>query len=512
MATRAQSSAFWRACTLVFLGFAVLWMAPAPASAQIDRDLQVSDITFSPAPTPGTRTLATARLTNAGRYSTGSFDICWYLDSTPYCGGHASLGGGATSSDNVYFTWDVTPGDHVLRYDADVANVVAEDTETNNSYQVSVRNGVVVPLPDLHVYSLAVGSLRVGDATVIDAGLRNDGDASSGNFNIRWLVDGIERAPGGHSSLGPGQTSTGNVHFYWTPDSPGTHVVRFEADYDGIVLESNETNNGFEVSVTVAPRPKPDLVVDDISFSSPPTLGEQTTATARLRNAGETDAGGFDICWYLDGTPYCGGHGPLPAGATSGDNVYFTYAPTPGTHTLRYVADSGNTIDETNEGNNGYQTTFTTRAPDLVVEAITFSTPPALGQQTVATARLRNGGSVGTGVFDICWDLDGTPACGGHNPLAAGATSTDNVYFTFTATAGTHILGYAADVGGQVAESDEGNNAFTTTFTTRQADLLAEAITFSTAPYVGQQTVLSARLRNVGSAESGPFNVRWLLD
>ncbi len=55
MATRAQSSAFWRASTLVFLAAAVAWIAPAPALAQIDRDLQVSDITFSPAPTPGTR-------------------------------------------------------------------------------------------------------------------------------------------------------------------------------------------------------------------------------------------------------------------------------------------------------------------------------------------------------------------------------------------------------------------------------------------------------------------------
>ena len=512
MATHAQSSAFRRGYTFALLVLATLSLAPAAAVAQIDRDLRVSDITFSPAPIPGTQTVATARLTNAGRFWSGPFNIKWFLDGVQVgYGQHSSLGPGATSTDNVYFTWNVTPGDHILRYDADVDQHVAEDSEVNNSYQVRVVNGQVIPLADLYASSMGRGTPRVGEETVITAGLRNIGDTGSGGFNIKWFVDGAQMGYGSQSSLAAGEVR--DVDFYWTPAAPGDHLVRFEADVDGHVLESNETNNAFQLSVAVL-QALPDLVVDAISFSSPPTLGEETVATARLRNGGQTASGEFNVKWFLDGAQVgYGRHISLAPGETSSDNVHFTFTPTPGTHTLRFVADADGEVNEADETNNAVQASFTTRLPDLVVDAITFSAPPTLGQETTATAQLRNLGQAVSGGFNIRWVLDGVEAGrGSHRSLAPGETSDDNVYFTFTATSGTHTLRYEADVDGHVPESNEGNNGFTTTFATRQADLLVDAITFSSSPALGETTTATARLRNAGQLASGEFNVRWLLD
>jgi 16S rRNA (guanine527-N7)-methyltransferase len=132
--------------------------------------------------------------------------------------------------------------------------------------------------------------------------LRNDGAVASGPFSVKWIVDGAP-AVGGHDSLDPGQISTGNVNFDWTPSTSGLHTLRFEADFDLRIEETNEGNNAFQVTVNLGGPAQADLVVDDISFSSPPEVGVETLATARLRNLGATGSGGFEVRWTLDGGP-----------------------------------------------------------------------------------------------------------------------------------------------------------------------------------------------------------------
>lgn len=102
---------------------------------------------------------------------------------------------------------------------------------------------------------------------------------------MRWRLDGVEIAAGSHAPLGAGQVSTDNVTLFWTPSSPGTHRLRFEADTGDFVIEHNETNNAFEARISVAAA-LPDLLVDDISFSSTPRLGELTVATVQVTTAG----------------------------------------------------------------------------------------------------------------------------------------------------------------------------------------------------------------------------------
>ncbi len=487
------------------------------ALAQSEPDLVVSDINFSSTPTPGVPTLATATLRNAGTWSSGPFNIKWFVDGVQVgYGAHASLPAGQISTGNVKFTWTPTSSDQVLRYDADVDGNVVEESEANNSYQVRVRNGLKVPLADLFAYGVQYGTFRVGEPGTAKATLRNVGTVSTGVFNIKWFVDGVQKGYGEHANLLPGAISNDNVTFYWTPTTAGWQVLRFVADVGQDVLESNETNNFIEATVLVQAS-RPDLLVDAISFSSPPTVGEATIATARLRNVGSSATGDtFNIKWFLDGAQVGYGlHNALGAGQTSTHNVYFNWTPaSAGNHTLRYVADVDGDITESNETNNAFDVPVAVLAPDLVVNSILFPAPPTLNQPTVFEAYLRNLGPVATGEFNIKWFLDGVEVgYVRHAALGAWQRSTDNVYFNWTPTSpGTHSLRYVADVDGEVAEDDETNNAHQISISVRGPDLVVNSILFPSPPTVGQPTVFQAFLRNLGWAASGEFNIKWFLD
>jgi subtilase family serine protease len=82
------------------------------------------------------------------------------------------------------------------------------------------------------------------------ARLANVGRAPSGGFNVKWFLDGAQVGYGSHTSLAPGQISHGNVRFDWRP-TRGRHTLRFEADVDDQVQESDETNNAATVTVVV---------------------------------------------------------------------------------------------------------------------------------------------------------------------------------------------------------------------------------------------------------------------
>ena len=437
----------------------IMYLSPKRA------DLELSDISFTLSPTAGVQTTAVARLTNIGEVASGSFNVKWFLDGVQVgYGGHTSLAPGEVSTGNVRFDWTPTAGQHTLRFSADVDNHVQEGNETNNSFELTV-NVPEPPTPaDLKVSGITFTSYpKAGVSTTAIAQLSNVGGSDSGVFSVKWFLDGAQVGYGGHSSLAPGEVSSGNVRFTWTP-TPGVHTLRFVADADNHVTESNEDNNSYQVTFSVlAP---PDLKVSGITFTSYPKAGVSTTAVAQLSNEGESASGVFAVKWFLDGVQVgYGGHSSLAPGEVSTGNVRFTWTPTPGVHTLRFVADSDNHVAESNEYNNSYQVTFGVLGfPDLQVSGITLSPYPKVGVTTTATARLANVGQSASGGFNVKWFLNGVQVgYGYHAPLGAGQVSTDNVRFTWTPTPGVHTLRFEADVDKQVAESNENNNSYQVT-------------------------------------------------
>jgi subtilase family serine protease/PKD repeat protein len=486
-------------------------------------NLVVTDITLASPPIAGVPNVATARLTNVGSSTTPIFNIKWFLDGQEVgYGSHAPLGPGQTSGDNVFLRWTPSSSSFRVRYDVDVDRFVSETNERDNSYQALYLNGARQPLADLIVEDLSLNNTpRVGVETIVTATLRNAGSASSGGFNIRWFLDDGEVGYGGHSSLAPGQTSGDNVRFFWTPSSMGSHRIRYEADVDGHVVESNEINGILEESVSVGGG-LADLVVEDLTFSNSPRVGEETIVTARLRNQGQSSTGGFNIKWFLDGGEVgYGGHASLGPGQVSGDNVVFHWTPvSSGSHRVRYDADVDGHVEESNEGNNSLEREVSVQgvgAADLAVLDVNLSAPPRIGEQVRVQALLRNLGTEPSGNFNIKWfQNDAEVGYGQHSSLAAGATSNDNIFFFWTPTApGTYRFRYQADADGHVQESNESNNSFERSFTVAApnlADLAVDDLSFSPAPSVGIQTVVTARLRNAGTLDAPQFNIKWFLD
>lgn len=105
---------------------------------------------------------------------------------------------------------------------------------------------------------------------------------------------------------------------------------------------------------------------------------------------------------------------------------------------------------------------------DLSPTPITHA-PAVIARGTVVTfdSGVRNGGTAGTGGFNVKWFVDGVQVgYGGHAGVAAGATVlAGNSAYTWTATAGTHTIRFALDVDGHVLESNEGNNSIAVTVT-----------------------------------------------
>jgi hypothetical protein len=109
--------------------------------------------------------------------------------------------------------------------------------------------------PDLAPTAITFDPAKVvANSTVhFDSGVVNTGDAESGVFNIKWLVDNHEvGAYGSHASVPAGATVLdGNSQFDYTFPSAGSYIVEFRIDVDGHVAESNENNNTTSVTVAV---------------------------------------------------------------------------------------------------------------------------------------------------------------------------------------------------------------------------------------------------------------------
>lgn len=106
-----------------------------------------------------------------------------------------------------------------------------------------------------------------------------------------------------------------------------------------------------------------DLEVTKIEpFVAPVCAGSSPTFRADIRNNGSAESGFFGIRWEADGQIFDGGHISIPAGATDTHDHIWSQGSVPpiaqGVHTIRFIADFGDGIAETNESNNEITLTF----------------------------------------------------------------------------------------------------------------------------------------------------------
>lgn len=140
------------------------------------------------------------------------------------------------------------------------------------------------------------------------------------------------------------------------PSTPGTYKGYFKLrSPEGIVFGLGASaQNPFWVEIVVPAVAQPDLIITAMTFSDDPVVqGDPFTVTVKVKNQGTADAGAFSVQWWSSwAVVSCNWTVPsLAAGAQTTLTCDYTYGGW-ANYTVKAVADSGNLVAESNEGNN----------------------------------------------------------------------------------------------------------------------------------------------------------------
>lgn len=263
-----------------------------------------------------------------------------------------------------------------------VVSAVNAGGESANSSQVSATP-IAPALPDLIVTAItwSPASPVTGQAVTFSATIKNQGTVATPAgviHGVSFSVDGtqVNWSDTSTTSLAAGASRTVTANSgpsgssTWT-STTGTHSVVATVDDINRMAESNESNNTFTNSMTVAVGP-PDLIVTAITWSpASPVAGEAVTFTATIKNQGTGPSPGgiiHGVSFWVDGAQVNWSDTSttsLAAGATraltanSGPTGSSTWTATTGTHSIRAFVDDVNRIAESDENNNNFTNSMT---------------------------------------------------------------------------------------------------------------------------------------------------------
>lgn len=251
-------------------------IAPTPTpspSPVLQPDLVITKVT--PSITPGHLRID-YQIKNQGTAQAGENSSSFYIDGKYYWEADTvpPLVPGQSLSRTFYYGWTCTGESHEFKVCADSPNSISESNENNNCQTATFVCPTPTPIPSpmpsptpSPMANLQVSDIRFykprttiettpeeGKLVTCFAVLKNTGNKDTGVFNVKWFLDGEQVGYGSHGNLPPNnQESQGNVRFDWTPKREG-HTLKFVADVDNHVKESNEYDNQIEKIVYVKPR------------------------------------------------------------------------------------------------------------------------------------------------------------------------------------------------------------------------------------------------------------------
>jgi len=462
-----------------------------------------------------------------------TFDIDGSVIGTPTAPGIAAFGVQTRSAN-----WPVaTPGWHTAT--ATLAPLVLETLLANNTASVSF----FVEGPDLTLANLTVetafyastgaaggrsgtipanlgrrlavgfevanwGTILAASGTrVVAYNTSTEGGPASGAAFLDVVLPAI--SPGGAEPLS----------FTWdAPVTPGTSYFTIAADADGTLVETDETNNTFYVSVaTDGPDLTPTAVrvtgavvaefpdPAGVNFQSPALLipmGAAVSVELNVTNLGRVAANeSYDVVFTNTSGPGGPASGPAfatasqPAGQAVGQTrgpilAAWTAPLVPGLYSVNLTADPGDSVVEISETNNTFVLTFDVSGPDLVPAGVTGTTLVSVGASVSLSSLAANTGPLGSAPFGADWILDNATAFAslGSAALPSGGSTWMNA--SWMAVSGNHSLCLVLDPSGAVAEIDETNNGACLAIEVREAPLTT--LTVGTPQVLGTPVRIAA--------------------
>jgi subtilase family serine protease len=257
----------------------------------------------------------------------------------------------------------------------------------------------------------------------------------------------------------------------------------------------------------------PDLIIESLALSpESPSIGDMLAFTVTIKNQGDDRAAAEQLACLIDEHPLSTiPVEPVDAGATAVKTV--TWKAQAGPHVFRAVIDSNDRVAESNENNNDKTYAFSVLAPDLTIDAISWTpAEPAVGDEVTFSIAVVNRGDKRAGVCHLDFSVDGNSR--GYTPIyGVEAGASVNETYTWIATQGVHDVRADIDVFHQVTESDEANNSTEATCATALPDLTISSITM-TPDVISENTtvVFYVDITNQGSSRAGSSSVTFYIE
>jgi subtilase family serine protease len=396
-----------------------------------------------------------------------------------------ALAPGASSSASVTLALPASAGVGlyfvIARADADA--VEAEALETNNTSARSLTLG-----PDLVSSALTVpASAGAGSAIIVTDTVANRGGGAAGASTTRFYLsantalDAGDVALGGSRAVGglaPDGTSAGSAAVVVPAGTAtGSYYLLAKADADGMVPESQETNNVAARLIRIGG----DLTVSAMTSPSKAAAGATIAVSDTTANTGAGTVEASTTRFYLSANSLldasdrllAGGRAvpALTAGASStgATSVAIPAEVVVGAYYLIAKADADDAAAETQENNNTLARAIAV-GPDLRVSSLTVPFNVVAGATFTVNETTQNQGggsalasttrfylSINCSVDASDVLLDGSRAV---PALAGGASSAGSTALVVTAgtAPGTYYVIAQADGAGVVAETSEANN------------------------------------------------------
>lgn len=436
-----------------------------------------------------------------------------------------SLAGGGSRT-ITYSDPSFTPGVHQIKVVTDTDADVAEFDEANNEITFSIT----VIAPDITITDVKTDPtfMNNGTTTKFTAALKNTGKAT-GTFNVRFTVNGVQvGAVKSVSGIGENSTTTVISDVYSVTNNINTcsDVLEVIADFNNDVAESNEGNNNKTTPLSADLRPY-QLNYETGSVSNPAVVRVNNTGNffPAIRNIGIRDAANVTVHYLLSGVEIgTETIASIKAGEQYAGHGLFSYMfSAPGIYAVRVVADSLNSVCESDETNNAgfYYIKVTDSKPDLEVlsQYISPSSLNPLPEQNITiVGTVRNaGGKVTTpSVMRFFVDNiqlgDDVP----FNGIQPGKDTTVAATMTYSSlVVGTKIMKIKVDPDNSVDEERENNNEATRVLIVGEAPDMAKrfasSIKFNPNGFrSGDSVTVSYSIINNGTVDGSAW-VRFLI-
>jgi len=307
--------------------------------------------------------------------------------------------------------------------------------------------------------------------------------------------------------LGLGITGTKTFTGVAWADSP---TIKTVTNFCKEAASTDKLNNTPVISLSTS---VPDLIIEAITLSpAQPSIGDMVTFTVTIKNQGNGNAISSRVAYYIDDVFLASvSVDSLAAGDT--DAKYIFWKAQAGAHVVKAVADFTEKVTESDETNNVKTYNFTTLAPDLIIEDITWSpAQPSVGDIITFTVTIKNqgsGNSRSSGVYFYIDDLSRDY----EDVLRIEAGDMVTKTFTWTAQTGSHTIKAIVDKDNWIPESDESNNEKAVIFSPLLPDLIIEDITWSPeSPSQSDNVTFTVYIKNQGDGRAGYSRLTYYID